>query len=129
MHTELKIPHKLSKMDFIKSLELEMVGNRDFPEFSAGDNITVRYKIKEGEKERVQPYRGDVIQIKGSGGTKTFTVRKLSNGVGVERVFPYYSPNIEGIDLHKVGKVRRSRIYYLRGLKGKKARIQEKRRK
>lgn len=112
-------------MDFIKSLEKELIPERSFPDFKAGDNISVHYKIIEGAKERIQVFRGDVIQCKGSGLTKTFTVRKISNGVGVERIFPYYSPNIDNIELHKKGKVRRARIYYLRDLKGKAARIKE----
>jgi large subunit ribosomal protein L19 len=112
-------------MDFIKSLEKELTPERSFPEFKAGDNISVHYKIIEGAKERIQIFRGDVIQAKGSGLTRTFTVRKISNGVGVERIFPYYSPNIDTIEVHKKGKVRRARIYYLRDLKGKAARIKE----
>lgn len=115
-------------MDVIKSLDKEMNGEPSFPAIKPGDNITVNYKIVEGDKHRIQPFRGDVLQIKGSGAGKTFTVRKVSNGIGVERIFPYYSPNIDSITLHKSGKVRRARIFYLRKLKGKKARIQERRR-
>ncbi len=99
----------------------------DIPSFKAGDTITVTYRIVEGSKERLQSFRGVVIQIKGSGKTKMFTIRKVSNGVGVERIFPLYSPHIEKIEVNKVGVVRRARIYYLRGLTGKKARIKEKR--
>ncbi len=99
----------------------------DVPSFNAGDTITVTYKIVEGNKERLQSFRGVVIQIKGSGKTKMFTIRKISNGVGVERIFPLYSPHIEKIEVNKFGVVRRARIYYLRGLTGKKARIKEKR--
>jgi large subunit ribosomal protein L19 len=99
----------------------------DIPQFSAGDTITVTYRIIEGSKERLQSFRGVVIQIKGTGKTKMFTIRKISNGVGVERIFPLYSPHIEKIELNKVGVVRRARIYYLRELTGKKARIKEKR--
>ena len=104
-----------------------------FPDFKAGDTITVAYKIKEdsakGEsKERIQKFRGIVIQKRGAGIAKTFTVRKMSNGIGVERIFPYNSPFIDSIELNKVGKVRRARIFYLRGLTGKKARIKEKKR-
>lgn len=99
----------------------------DVPQFKAGDTITVSYKIVEGNKERVQSFRGVVIQIKGSGKTKMFTIRKISNGVGVERIFPLYSPHIERIEVNKAGVVRRARIYYLRKLTGKKARIKEKR--
>lgn len=112
-------------MDIIKTLEQDLIPQRNFPEFKAGDNISVHYKIIEGAKERIQIFRGDVIQRKGSGLTQTFTVRKISNGVGVERIFPVYSPNIAEIELHKKGKVRRARIYYLRDLKGKAARIKE----
>lgn len=109
----------------------EQLGTRErkLPTFRAGDTVSVSYKIKEGDKERIQVYRGDVIQVKGEGATKTFTVRKISNGVGVERVFPLFSPFIEDVQIIKFGKVRRSRLYYLRGLTGKKARIKERRRK
>lgn len=97
-----------------------------YPEFKAGDTITVTYKIKEGDKFRLQSFRGVVIQICGATPfTRTFTIRKVSNGVGVERIFPYESPSIESIELNKVGKVRRARIFYLRNLAGKKARIKE----
>ena len=99
-----------------------------FPEFKAGDTTTVTYKIKEENKERLQKFRGIVIQKRGAGISKTFTVRKMSNGIGVERIFPYNSPFIDAIELNKVGKVRRARIFYLRGLTGKKARIKEKKR-
>ena len=99
----------------------------DVPQFQAGDTITVTYKIVEGNKERLQSFRGVVIQIKGSGKTKMFTIRKISNGVGVERIFPLYSPHIEKIEVNKYGVVRRARIYYLRNLTGKKARIKERR--
>jgi len=112
-------------MDIIKTLEKDLIPQRDFPAFKAGDNISVHYKIIEGTKERIQIFRGDVIQRRGSGLTQTFTVRKISNGVGVERIFPFYSPNIATIELHKLGRVRRARIYYLRDLKGKAARIKE----
>ena len=99
-----------------------------FPDFKAGDTITVTYKIKEENKERLQKVRGIVLQKRGAGISKTFTVRKMSNGIGVERIFPYNSPFIDSIELNKVGKVRRARIFYLRGLTGKKARIKEKKR-
>ena len=99
----------------------------DVPSFKAGDTITVTYRIVEGNKERLQSFRGVVIQIKGSGKTKMFTIRKMSNGVGVERIFPLYSPHIEKIEVNKIGVVRRARIYYLRQLTGKKARIKAKR--
>ncbi len=99
----------------------------EVPAFGAGDTITVTIKIVEGNKERLQSFRGVVIQVKGTGKTKMFTVRKISNGVGVERIFPLYSPQIEKIEVNKYGVVRRARIYYFRGLTGKKARIKEKR--
>ncbi len=106
---------------------------KGFPEFKAGDTVTVAYKIKEvsakGEvKERIQNFRGIVLQKRGAGISKTFTVRKMSNGIGVERIFPFDSPFIDSIEVNKVGKVRRARIFYLRGLTGKKARIKEKKR-
>ena len=99
---------------------------KNFPEFKAGDTITVTYKIKEENKERLQKFRGIVIQKRGAGVTKTFTVRKISNGIGVERIFPMSSPFIDSIEVNKHGKVRRARIFYLRDLTGKKARIKEK---
>ena len=104
-------------------------GENDVPKFEAGDTITVTYRIVEGNKERLQSFRGVVIQIKGSGRTKMFTIRKVSNGVGVERIFPLYSPHIDKIEVNKYGVVRRARIYYLRDLTGKKARIKERRMK
>ena len=115
-------------MDLIKVAEQAFAGGKaaEFPEFKAGDTITVTYRIKEGDKERDQKFRGVVIQMKGMDPfTKTFTVRKVSGGIGVERIFPYESPSIEKIELNKVGKVRRARIFYLRNLAGKKARIKE----
>jgi large subunit ribosomal protein L19 len=114
-------------MDPIKFIEEENFAQVNHPSFKAGDNITVNYKIIEGNKERVQAFKGVVMQVKGHGKTKTFTVRKISNGIGVERVFPFFSPNIESVEFNKAGKVRRARIYYIRELKGKKARIKEKR--
>ncbi len=114
-------------MDAGKIIMEELGYSEDYPIFKAGDNITVHYKIREGSKERIQAFKGDVIQRKGSGTSETFTVRKISNGVGVERIFPLLSPNIEKIEVNKKGKVRRARIYYLRDLRGKKARIKEKR--
>lgn len=118
---------KISTMDAIKYVHEQLGAKKEFPKFKAGDNITVNYKIIEGNKERIQAFKGDVIQIKGSGSTKTFTVRKVSNGVGVERIFPFSSPNIDSVEFHKAGRVRRARIFYQRELVGKKARIKEKR--
>ena len=113
-------------MDLIKIAEQAMAGEKkEYPEFRAGDTLTVTYKIKEGDKERLQKFRGVVIQRRGAGITETFTIRKVSNGVGVERIFPFASPFIESIVLEKRGKVRRARIFYLRNLTGKKARIKE----
>ena len=97
------------------------------PTFKAGDTVTVAYKIVEGNKERIQLYRGVVIKIKGHGDKKRFTVRKMSGTVGVERIFPMDSPSIDRIEVNKIGKVRRAKLYYLRKLTGKKARIREKR--
>ena len=114
-------------MDLIKLVETEFAQVKEVPSFGAGDTITVSYKIKEGSKERIQNFRGVVIQVKGSGKTKTFTVRKISGNIGVERIFPLYSPSIDAIEVNKHGKVRRKRIFYLRELTGKKARIKEKR--
>ncbi|MDX2003402.1 MAG: 50S ribosomal protein L19 [Chitinophagales bacterium] len=114
-------------MNFLETLTKELVQQKELPAFKAGDNVTVNYKIIEGEKERIQPFKGDVIQMRGQGTTATFTVRKMSNGVGVERVFPFYSPNIESIEVNKTGRVRRAKLFYLRDLRGKKARITEKR--
>jgi len=113
-------------MNLIKYVEEKLVVKKEIPTFKAGDTITVHYKIKEGDKERVQQYQGTVIQRRGAGASATFTVRKLSNGIGVERVFPLFSPFIDKIDVNKEGVVRRAKIYYIRGAKGKKARIEEK---
>jgi len=116
-------------MDLIKVAESQFVTKKDHPDFKAGDTITVHYKIIEGNKERIQQYRGVVLQRHGSGASETFTVRKMSGNIGVERIFPITSPFIDKIELNKHGRVRRARIFYLRGLTGKKARIQEKRMK
>jgi large subunit ribosomal protein L19 len=113
-------------MDLIKFVENEFAAGKQHPEFGAGDTVTVSYKIIEGSKERIQNFRGVVIQISGSGNTKTFTVRKISGNIGVERIFPIASPFIDAIEINKRGKVRRKRIFYLRDLTGKKARIKEK---
>ncbi|MBW8326809.1 MAG: 50S ribosomal protein L19 [Prolixibacteraceae bacterium] len=115
-------------MDLIKVAQNAFaVELKEQPQFNSGDTITVHYKIKEGNKERIQNYRGVVIQVKGEGVTKTFTVRKMSGNIGVERIFPLYSPFIDLIEVNKKGRVRRAKLYYLRDLTGKKARIKEKR--
>ncbi len=101
--------------------------SKQHPSFGPGDNITVSYKITEGNKERIQEFRGDVIQVRGEGATKMFTVRKMSNGVGVERVFPLSSPFVDGILVNKIGRVRRAKLFYQRKRSGKASRIQEKR--
>lgn len=109
----------------IKFVQQEFVPKKDFPEFSAGDTITVYYEIREGEKVRTQFYRGVVIQKRGTGSSETFTIRKMSGIVGVERIFPINMPALQKVEVNKRGKVRRARIYYFRGLTGKKARIKE----
>ena len=114
-------------MDLIKVAEEAFATGKQYPEFRAGDTVTVAYKIVEGNKQRIQLYRGIVIKITGHGDKKRFTVRKMSGTVGVERIFPIESPAIESIEVNKVGKVRRAKLYYLRNLTGKKARIREKR--
>jgi large subunit ribosomal protein L19 len=106
----------------------QLSGKKDFPKFKAGDNITVNYRIIEGNKERIQSFKGDVLKKQGTGTTATFTVRKISDGVGVERLFPFFSPNIESIIVNKSGRVRRAKLFYQRGRSGKSARIQEKKR-
>ncbi|MFI3265540.1 MAG: 50S ribosomal protein L19 [Rikenellaceae bacterium] len=116
----------MNKDELIKVAQQGMWPEKEVPSFKSGDTITVTYKIVEGSKERQQSFRGTVIQIKGHGVTKMFTVRKISDGVGVERIFPLYSPHITSIQVNKVGIVRRAKIYYLRQLTGKKARIKEK---
>ncbi len=113
--------------DLVKFVQDEFIPKNELPEFSAGDTITVYYSIKEGEKSRTQFFRGVVIQLRGTGRTQTFTIRKMSGTIGVERVFPLNLPAIEKIEVNKRGSVRRARIYYFRGLTGKKARIKEKR--
>ena len=109
----------------LKYVQDEFIAQNDFPEFKSGDTITVYYEIKEGEKSRTQFFKGVVIQIKGTGKTKTFTIRKMSGTVGIERIFPFNLPAIQKIEINKRGRVRRSRIYYFRELRGKKARIKE----
>jgi len=110
----------------INLVQQEYLDKKDFPDFSSGDTITVYYEIREGEKVRTQFFRGVVIQIKGEGLSKSFTIRKMSGTVGVERIFPLNLPTIQKIDINKKGKVRRSKIYYFKDLRGKKARIKEK---
>jgi large subunit ribosomal protein L19 len=119
---------KINIMDLIlKQVDEQIVTKNEFPPFKAGDTITVNYKIKEGSKERIQQFRGVVIQLKGNAYTGTFTIRKMSGAFGVERIFPMNSPFIDSIQVNKHGRVRRARIYYIKGLTGKKARIKEKR--
>ncbi len=114
--------------DLMKFVQDELVTKKDFPIFGAGDTITVYYEIKEGEKTRTQFFKGVVIQRKGSGNTETFTIRKMSGSVGVERIFPVNMPALQKVEVNQRGKVRRARIYYFRELTGKKAKIREKRR-
>jgi large subunit ribosomal protein L19 len=109
----------------VKFVQDEFVTRKDFPEFGAGDTITVYYEIKEGSKTRTQFFKGVVLQRKGSGSSETFTIRKMSGTIGVERIFPVNLPAFQKIEVNKRGKVRRARIYYFRGLTGKKARIKE----
>ena len=109
----------------LKYVQDEFINKNEFPSFKSGDTITVYYEIKEGQKTRTQFFKGVVIKIKGTGKTKTFTVRKMSGTVGIERIFPINLPSIKKIELNKKGKVRRSRIYYFKDLRGKKARIKE----
>lgn len=113
-------------MDLIKLVHEQLSVVPSFPDFNPGDNIIVSYKIIEGAKERIQDFKGDVLQIRGAGAGKTFTVRKISNGVGVERIFPFNSPNIVEVKIVKRGRVRRAKLFYLRDLVGKKAKIREK---
>ncbi len=114
-------------MDAIKFISEDLYEGKELPAFKAGDNVTVNYIIKEGDKERIQSFRGDVIKRQGSGNTATFTVRKISDGIGVERIFPSASPFIESIQVNRRGKVRRAKLYYQRERFGKSARIKEKR--
>ncbi|AIM38422.1 50S ribosomal protein L19 [Sphingobacterium sp. SG20118] len=114
-------------MDLVKFVEEQAVIINEVPAFKAGDTISVHYKIREGNKERIQIYQGVVIQLNSEGVNSTFTVRKISNGIGVERIFPVNSPNIEKIVVNSYGKVRRAKLFYLRGLTGKAARIKSKR--
>jgi large subunit ribosomal protein L19 len=114
-------------MDLIKEVQKEMVETQEFPAFGAGDTVTVSYKIKEGDKQRIQLFTGVVLQRKGTGVTETFTVRKMSGNIGVERIFPLASPFIDEIKVMKRGRVRRARIFYFRERTGKSARIKERR--
>src|SRR3954465_2701504 len=114
-------------MNAVAFVHEQLTAKKEVPNFKAGDNITVNYKIIEGNKERIQSFKGDVIKRQGTAQTATFTVRKISDGVGVERTFPLFSPNIESIDVNKVGRVRRAKLYFQRTRSGKSARIKEKR--
>ena len=109
----------------IKGIQEELVENKNFPTFNAGDTITAYYEIREGEKVRTQFFKGVVIQVKGQGLNKTFTIRKMSGTFGVERIFPLNMPTLQKIEVNKKGKVRKSRIFYFRKLRGKKAKIKE----
>lgn len=113
-------------MDAIKYVQDQLIPKNEIPEFRPGDSVSVSYKIIEGNKERIQVFKGDVIKIQGEGATKSFTVRRIASGVGVERTFPFNSPNVGEVVVNKRGKVRRAKLYYLRELTGKKARIKEK---
>jgi len=113
-------------MDLVKFVEEQAIVKQEVPAFKAGDTVAVHYKIREGNKERIQIYQGVVIQRNSVGVNETFTVRKMSNGVGVERIFPILSPNVDKIEVTRHGKVRRARLYYMRGKQGKAARVKEK---
>jgi len=113
----------MSKIDALTAMQLRS----DLPNFGPGDTVTLHYKVLEGEKQRIQLFKGVVLQRRGSGVHETFTVRKVSNGIGVERIFQVHSPNIEKIELDRIGRVRRAKLFYLRGLRGKAARVAEKR--
>ena len=110
----------------VKFVHEQLTAKKDYPAFKAGDNITVNYKIVEGGKERIQSFRGDVIKSQGNGATASFTVRKISNGIGVERTFQTYSPLVDSIEVKRRGAVRRAKLYYLRDRSGRSARIKEK---
>jgi large subunit ribosomal protein L19 len=112
-------------MDLLKEVVADQL-RADFPSFKPGDRVRVHVRVIEGDKERIQPFEGDVIAIRGAGASKSFTVRKIASGVGVERIFPYNTPKIAKIELVREGKVRRAKLYYLRGLSGKAARIKDK---
>lgn len=127
MNVECRQILKIAKMDLVKAVQDQYISKKEIPDFSAGDTITVYYKITEGTKERTQFFRGVVLQRRGTGATETFTIRKMSGNIGVERIFPVNLPALEKIEVNKVGKVRRARIFYQRELTGKAARIKEKR--
>ncbi len=114
-------------MDILQTVGRDQI-RTDFPEFRVGDTVKVHYKIKEGNKERIQVFQGIVIQRRGAGISKSFTVRKVSNGIGVERIFPMHSPNIDKLEIVRFGHVRRAKLFYLRSAKGKAGRIKERRR-
>jgi large subunit ribosomal protein L19 len=118
---------KIMNTNAINFVHEQLTGKKEFPAFKPGDNVTVNYKIQEGNKERIQSFKGDVIKRQGTGATASFTVRKISDGVGVERLLPLYSPNVESIEVNKAGRVRRAKLFYLRQRSGKSARIREKR--
>ena len=120
-HTQAEI------MDLVKEISAQLNGQNEVPDFRAGDTVTVHYKIREGNKERLQLFQGVVLQRRGSGATETFTVRKISGGIGVERIIPVHSPSVDKIEVNKRGRVRRARIFYLRERRGKSARIKERR--
>lgn len=111
----------MNKLQLVEQTQV----NDNLPEITPGDTVNVHYRVREGEKERIQQYEGVVLSVRGGGANKTFTVRKISNNVGVERIFPYYSPFIAKLEIKKRGKVRRSKIFYLRNLRGKAARLKE----
>lgn len=117
---------KIITMEAVAFIHEQLTGKKEYPKFKAGDNITVNYKIIEGNKERIQSFKGDVLKRQGRGFTQTFTVRKISDSIGVERLFPLFSPNIDSIILNKSGRVRRAKLFYLRERSGKSARIKEK---
>ena len=118
--------NKLANMEqLISYVQDQFIEKKDFPEFSSGDTLTMYYEIREGDKSRTQFFKGVVIQVKGTGLSKTFTIRKMSGTVGVERIFPINMPALQKIEVNSRGKVRRSRIYYFKQLRGKKARIKE----
>jgi large subunit ribosomal protein L19 len=114
-------------MDIIKAIEAEQL-KENIPDFNVGDTVRVHYKVKEGNRERIQVFEGTVLKRQGGGVRETFTVRRISYGVGVERTFPVHSPRIEKIEVTRRGKVRRAKLYYLREREGKSAKVKEKKR-